>query len=238
VDIVSEVTIDTGKRIRNFRKMRNLTLAQLALNICKSQSTISKYETGEIAVDIDTLYDIADALHIHVEQLLCSRQNRVCISSNDYHPAFFSGISQFYSYLFDGRSNQLIRCVFDVLSQAEDNRYKIMMYMNFKNFETYQNCENTYWGYIEHYDALTNIKLTNQDTPMEKASVQILASYLDSTTKWGLFNGFSSRPMMPIAIKMLFSKEQLKEDADLIRQLKVSKDDIRLLKLYNMMSVT
>lgn len=112
------------------------------------------------------------------------------------------------------------------------------MYMNFKNFETYQNCENTYWGYIEHYDALTNIILTNQDTPMEKASVQILASYLDSPTKWGLFNGFSSRPMMPIAIKMLFSKEQLKEDADLIRQLKVSKDDIRLLKLYNMMSVT
>lgn len=218
--------------------MRNLTLAQLALIICKSQSTISKYETGEIAIDIDTLYDIADALHIHVEQLLCSRQNRVCIASNDYHPAFFSEISQFYSYLFDGRSNQLIRCVFDVLSQAEDNRYKIMMYMNFKNFETYQNCENTYWGYIEHYDALTNIILTNQDTPMEKASVQILASYLDSPTKWGLFNGFSSRPMMPIAIKMLFSKEQLKEDADLIRQLKVSKDDIRLLKLYNMMSVT
>lgn len=234
---MSEITIDMGKRMRNFRKMRNLTLAQLALIICKSQSTISKYETGEIAIDIDTLYDIADALHIHVEQLLCGR-NRACIASNDYNPAFFSGISQFYSYLFDGRSNQLIRCVFDVLSQAEDNRYNIMMYMNFKNFKTYQNCENTYWGYIEHYDALTNIILTNQDTPMEKASVQILASYLDSTTKWGLFNGFSSRPMMPIAIKMLFSKEQLKEDADLIRQLKVSKDDIRLLKLYNMMSVT
>jgi hypothetical protein len=73
---------------------------------------------------------------------------------------------------------------------------------------------------------------------MEKARVQILASYLDSNTKWGLFNGFSSRPMMPVAIKMLFSKERLKEDAELIRQLKVSREDIRLLKLYNMMSVT
>ena len=44
--------------------------------------------------------------------------------------------------------------------------------------------------------------------------------------------------MMPIAIKMLFSKCRLKEDADLVRLLKVSKDDVRLLKLYNMLSVT
>ena len=153
-------------------------------------------------------------------------------------PVFFNGVSQFYSYLFDGRSNQLIRCVFDILSKTEDNRYKIMMYMNYKDFKNYQKCENTYWGYIEHYDALTNISLTNQDMPMEKASIQILASYLASDTKWGLFNGFSSRPMMPIAIKMLLSKDRLKENEELIRQLKVSKDDIRLLKLYNMMSVT
>ena len=110
--------------------------------------------------------------------------------------------------------------------------------MNYKDLKNYQNCENTYWGYIEHYDAMTHISLTNQDTPMEKASVQILASYLDSDTKWGLFNGFSSRPMMPIAIKMLLSKSVLKEDIALIQQLKVTKDDIRMLKLYNMLSVT
>ena len=72
---------------------------------------------------------------------------------------------------------------------------------------------------------------------MEKASVQILASFLSSDTKWGLWNGFSTRPMMPIAMKMLFSKTRLKEDAALLKKLKVSKDDIRLLKLYNMLSV-
>ena len=44
--------------------------------------------------------------------------------------------------------------------------------------------------------------------------------------------------MMPIAIKMLLSKTRLKEDEELIRQLKVSKEDVRLLKLYNMLSVT
>ena len=90
------------------------------------------------------------------------------IAGSGANPAFFSGVSQFYSYLFDGRSNRIMRCVFDVLSETEDHRYKIMMYMNYKDFQNYQNCENTYYGYIEHYDAMTHITLTNQDTPWKR----------------------------------------------------------------------
>lgn len=234
---MSQINQEIGKKIRIFRKMRNLTLDELALKIYKSKSTISKYEKGEIAIDIETLYDIADALMINVEQLLYVENNIPLSSQSLQIPSFFDGISQFYSYLYDGRSQQLIRCVFDVLFEAKTNQFKVMMYMNFKDFNSYQNCENTYWGYMEHFNALTNIILTNQDSPMEKASVQILASYLDNDTKYGLFNGFSSRPMMPVAAKMLFSKKKLKEDQNLIQLLKISKEDIRLLKLYNMMSV-
>ena len=234
---MSEISIQIGERIRSSRKNRDMTLADLSGIIHKSKSTISKYESGEIAIDIETLYEIAAALDVHVEQLLwCPPRRTDMISSGT--PAFFRGISQFFSYLYDGRSSSLIRCVFDVLAQGEDDQYRIMMYMNFRDYENYQKCENTYWCYIEHYDAITNIQLTNQHMPMEKASVKILASSLSADTKWGLFCGFSSRPMMPIAIKMLFSRNRLPEDAHLIHQLKVSKDDIRLLKLYNMLSVT
>ena len=235
---MSDINKYVGQQIRNYRKLRKKTLEQLAEEICKSKSTVSKYEKGEITVDVETLYDLADALQVHVEELLYCRPNRVQITGRSANPAFFSGLSQFYSYIYDGRSNQIVKCVFDVLSLTEKYKYKIMMYMNFKDFDNYMKCETTYWGYIEHYDAMTLISLVNRDTPMEQASVQILASYLDSDTKWGLFNAVSSRPMMPIAMKMLFSKTPLKEDAALIGQLKVSKDDIRLLKLYNMLSVT
>lgn len=234
---MTDISIQIGKRIRTFRKKRNITLEDLASRIHKSKSTISKYETGEISVDIETMYEIADALEIHVEQLLWCPPRRTAMHSMRT-PAFFDGISQFFSYIYDGRNNGLIRCVFDVLSETENDQYKVMMYMNFKDFSNYQNCENTYWGYIEHYDAITNIQLTNQDMPMEKASAKILASSLSANTKWGLFCGFSSRPMMPIATKTLFSREILPENGELIRQLKISKDDVRLLKLYNMLVVT
>lgn len=232
------ISQEVGKKLNTFRKARGLTLEALARQVCKSKSTLSKYEKGEISLDLETLYELAQALGIHVEQLLYVPPERTPIRDSPASPAFFKGLSRFYGYIFDGRANRLIRCVFDVLAPSEENGYKIMMYMNFQDYAHYEDCENTYWGYIVHFDALTRISLTNQDTPMEQASVQVLASYLDSQTKWGLFTGFSSRPMMPIATKMLLSKQVLKEDEDVLKSLKISREDIRILKLYNMLSIT
>ena len=62
---MSEINVEVGKRIHNFRKNRKMTLDELSAIVFKSKSTLSKYEKGEISVDVETLYDLADALHIH-----------------------------------------------------------------------------------------------------------------------------------------------------------------------------
>ena len=235
---MSEITMEVGKRIRGMRKRRNMTLEELAAVIHKSKATISKYEKGEISVDIETLYEIADALHIHVEQLLYNRPASSTVGFHGTAPGFFAGLTQFYGYIFDGRDNHIIQCVFDVLSENDPGQYKVMMYMNFYDFQHYQRCETTYYGYMEHYDTLSDINLTNQDSPMEKASCKVLAAYLDAPTKWGLWTGISSRPLMPIATKILLSKSPLTADAELAKRLKISREDVRLLKLYNMLPVT
>ena len=107
---MSEISKEIGKQIRSFRKRRGMTLDDLSRIICKSKSTISKYEKGEIPLDVETLYEIAGALQIYVEQLLYCLPGRTAISAGTDSPAFFAGCSQFYSYLFDGRNGQLIRC--------------------------------------------------------------------------------------------------------------------------------
>lgn len=235
---MSEITVEIGQRIRMFRKRRSLTLAQLSQLLDKNLSTVSKYETGDISVDVETLYRIADALHVHIEQLiyLPSRRREMAVQSP--RPNFFRDTSRFYAYVFDGRSNRLIRCFFELGPEEEEGRGKISMYMNFSDYDHYEDCENTYRGYIRHYDAVTSMLLTNQDTQMEVVHIQILASFMDSATKWGLFSGLSFRPMMPVASKMLFSKERLTENAQLIQQLKISREDIRILKLYNSFAIT
>lgn len=235
---MSEIAVEIGRRIRGMRKERNMTLEELASAIQKSKATVSKYEKGEISVGVETLYEIADVLRVHVEQLLYCRPADGERLHSGCTPAFFSGLVRFYGYVFDGRDHHIIRCVFDVLSETNPNQFKIMMYMNYYEFEHYQRCETTYYGYMEHYDTLSDINLTNQDSPMEKASCKVLAAYLNSPVKWGLWTGVSSRPIMPVATKMLLSKERLHEDADLVHRLKISREDIRRLKLYNMLPVT
>ena len=234
---MSVISEEIGRNIHNYRKISHMTQEQLASSISKSKTTLSKYEKGTIIVDIETLYDIAEVLHVHVEQLLYQLPVKEEMPVSRRNSTFFQGVSQFYAYLFDGRTNKLIRCVFDIVSSTDEGKQGIRLYMNFQNYDNYRQCETTYYGYIEHFDALTNIILTNENSPIEKASAHILASYQHSDIKWGLFNGISSRPIMPISIKMLFSRIRLEETDELIQQLIVNKDDIRLLKLYNMMSV-
>ncbi|MBR0596437.1 helix-turn-helix domain-containing protein [Sinanaerobacter chloroacetimidivorans] len=232
-----KITIEIGSKIRSFRKLRGYTVQQLSDLINKSKATLSKYESGQIDIDIITMYDIAAALKIQVEQLLPLPTYKKYVP-NDKIPAFFRDLSQFYIYMFDGRSRSLNRCVVDVLSQMTPDTFKIVMYLNSRDHEHYQNCEFSYFGTMKHYDSLTHLILQNQDSPIEQVIVTVMASFVNVDIKWGLFFGLSFRPLMPCAEKALLSRSPLKEDEKLLKQLMVSKEDIRLLKLYNMMTVT
>ena len=223
---MSELSMEIGKRIRYFRTGKNMTLEELATAVCKSKATLSKYEKGDIVIDIETMYEIADAL------------DKRTTDEREIDPVFFRGRNRLYAYFYDGRIRKINRTVCDILSKTDVNQYKLIMYMNYKNLDRYQQCENTYIGYIKHFDALSIIEVVHQTNPMEHGSVQILASFMDSEVKWGLWNGISSRPLMPVACKMLFAQKPLKEDVELEEMLKISKDDIRVMKMYNFFSVT
>lgn len=235
---MSTISKEVGRKIKNFRKYKGLTVQQLANEINKSKATVSKYESGDITIDLVTLYNIADALNIQVEQLLYMEPKQTSILTDNIPSTFFKNSTQFYSYFYDGRNNKLVRSVVHILAQPDTNRYKTMLYMNVKDFKNYQECENTYWGYTEHYDTLTTIILKNQATPLENITINILASFVESEKKMGLMSGVSFRPFMPIALKMLFSKIPLAENPELINDLKISKDDIRIMKIFNMLTVT
>lgn len=120
------INMEIDKKIKNIRKSKNMTIQELANSINKSKSTVSKYENGDISIDIQTLYEISNALNVHVEQLLYIRSN---------------------------------------------------------------------------IDNIHNNNIVN-------------------------------------ALKMLFSKKPLEENTDLVKKLKISKEDIKLMKLYNMFTVT
>ena len=67
---LSDIKQYVGNRIKTLRKEQKLTLQQLADMIHKSRATVSKYENGEISIDVETLQDIAEALDTDVNQLV------------------------------------------------------------------------------------------------------------------------------------------------------------------------
>ncbi len=231
-----DISQEAGARIRYYRKQKQITLDQLAEKICKSKSCLSKYETGQIALDIPTLYDIAEALDIRVTQLLyLPKQNMDTAAGNI--PAFFSGLDRIYIYYYDGRSNQILACVLDILEQVENGKYHIQMYMNVKDYDHYQLCENVYDGTMTHFDTLSLLVMQNQDMEMDHYQIGVPSPYMNAPVKWGLAYGISSRPLMPTSTKVLLSKAIQKETPELEKDLRISKEDIRLMKMYNMLTI-
>lgn len=150
------VAQETGALIRYYRKERQMTVEQLAAAICKSKSCVSKYETGQIAVDLPALYDIAAALDVRVTQLLYLPPVASSTAPFGVVPAFFAGLSQFFLYYYDGRSNQITRCVVDIINENERGVYRVQMFMNVKDYNRYHLCENVYYGTMTHYNMITS----------------------------------------------------------------------------------
>ena len=58
-----------AQRIRMYRTRQHMTIDTLARKLHVSTSTISKYENGRLALNVATLFEIADALNVSVNQL-------------------------------------------------------------------------------------------------------------------------------------------------------------------------
>ncbi|MBF4692266.1 helix-turn-helix domain-containing protein [Fusibacter ferrireducens] len=237
---MSDYLIELGAILRNARKFRGLTIQQLADKIQKSKSTLSKYERGEIAIDILTINDISQALKISIDELLPSSNkfeihdpSTIIVNA----PSFFKGNTSFYSYYYDGRNKSIICSNILVKKNNESDSTHIQMYMNIKDLSFPQACENTYNGLMTHYDMITRIDLINCDTPIEKASIAILSPFAENDFRWGLWSGISTRPVMPASIKMLFTKLPQKIDSDLKKKLIITQEDYKQIKHYNMFTV-
>jgi repressor LexA len=59
-----------GNNIKKYRKNRNLSLQALGEKVGVTKKTISRYENGEIKVDMSRLADIATAMNLDVSKLL------------------------------------------------------------------------------------------------------------------------------------------------------------------------
>ena len=96
---MSKITEHVGQRIRTCRKKKGYTIEEFSKMINKSKATLSKYENGSIAIDIDTLLDIAEALEMdlsHLVDYISPKSKRSAAHGNSYFNSAY-----FYVYYLD-----------------------------------------------------------------------------------------------------------------------------------------
>ena len=232
----------TGAKIRNYRKMKKLTIQQLADSIHKSRATVSKYETGEIALDLGTLYDISETLDVSLSQL------------TDYHPKKeteeeeisidFSGKSPFfqadrlYFYFYDGRYDRLKEAVIDVYKKAvnEDGCFEASMSIR-STTATGRSSEVYYTGTVLYSDMLIRFTFLNKYNKLEQDLLYIFNPLELRDFTEGLLCGISSADLMPCAFKCLVTLSPNANYQELRDHLMLTPKEIRRWQKLNMFIV-
>ncbi len=221
---MKEINQHVGRRIRMYRKSRRLTLQQLADRIHKSKSSVSKYETGEITLDIETLAEISEVLQVSIHQLT---DYQPLSDTSAIHPASCRGISPFfrarrmYFYFYDGKSECLKDGIIDIReSETEPGNYTADLSISVV-MPSGRNRGLFYSGKVVYSDMLIRFSFVNQYNPLEEDLLYIFnpLEFRDYTD--GLLCGISSADLMPCAFKCLVTitpqehTEELKKTASI-----------------------
>ena len=227
---MKDINAHIGARIRLYRKAKKLTLTALSGMIHKSKATISKYETGDIAIDVETLYDIA--LDVNIAQLM------------DYSPEPSKHSSQLggffpqeriYVYFYDGRTGKI------VCNLLELNRTlspcAAIFYLDVPSFDSLADCRSLYYGTAEYFDTVTNFSFANQTNRIEHVSLCAVNPFDRVEQVQGMLTGISRYPLLPVSIKCVLSPNMLALNKELEERLILSKRDMKLIKSLNMFAV-
>lgn len=238
---MSQISQYIGARIRSFRRAQGMTLQQLADKIHKSRASISKYETGEIAVDIETLYEISEALQVELTAL------------TDYHPAKpastqpMSGCSgqspffqaqELYFYFYDGRYNRLKNGVIYIKkdTEAPDGSCEATFSIT-SNTPTGRSSETHYSGRVVYSDMLIRFSFVNLFNALEEDLLYIFNPLEQRDFTEGLLCGISSSDLMPCAFKCLVTLSPQKPSEELKQRLIITSKELRRWQKMNMLIV-
>ncbi|MDR1953897.1 MAG: helix-turn-helix domain-containing protein [Clostridiales Family XIII bacterium] len=221
------------RRICGYRKANNLTLEDLGKRINKSKTTVWKYENGQIDIDIETLFEISDALNVSAPFLLESST----IAEDAAQPDKVAGsnLSRYYMYFFDGHSKKPARSLIIVAGGRE--RESTLFY-HLKSFTETETCRDFYTGQAFIADPYINFVFQNANNPVEKLFIVAKEPFKKHGVMKGILTGISYKMFQPISFKVLISIRRLSEDEELWNWLKFSKEDLAEFRKHNSFTLT
>ncbi len=227
---MSDYSVLVGNRIRSYRKQIDYTLDEFAERIHKSKSTLSKYENGTVLMDLDTLYEICQELHISVSQLLEEKAGTEIRTSLSQPMGFFKDTGNYYMYhLQDER--KIVRSVLQISSEAtSEGNLKVAWYDGISDLVDLHIARYFYRGECYYSGMHINFIFYNFSNPVEKAFILVHNTLRNTDETTGIITGVSGEGFMPVSFKALFSKHLIHDESYLLTSLHPTKNEQLIFK--------
>lgn len=231
--MVDPVLAHVGGRIRLYRKTIGMSMEELAERIHKSKGSVSKYESGLVAVDVKTLCHIAEALHIAPYHLLdFTPKQREQLSSPANNP--FVKAERLYLYHMDRQAVHVSVLKLDAVEEESPARATLFYKVKDPNSPSFMEpCDCIYHGQMFTHDMVLCFVLRNHYNPVENILLNFVIPMRKADVLYGMISGLTVDPLAPTAHKMLLSAEPMTIDGKLRMCLTIQPETFKEMKRGN-----
>lgn len=222
-----------GNNIKKYRTAYHLTLKDLSERLHKSISTVSKYENGEISLDLPTFLEIAQTFHLSPSILLSG----VCVIPSDNETKAEKS-ETLYMYTYSGPEKEIIQSLIETFpSDTGETIWQAHMYNDIKDFRKPGECNGFYTGTYTKNGFIGTYILNNQVSVSEHVLISCVKNLVNPNQQVGLVSGLSNYTMLPVTFKTILSSVEITDRRLLTDHLLFTKEDFKIMKQYHYISV-
>lgn len=215
--------ITIGKILKIRRKAMNLTITDVSKMVHRSESMISKYENGEVAVPLDVLREICKVLNTDLSVLLSYAMDASSMRSDDRI------MKHKYIYWYSGYYKNVCNAVIEY-QIGSDN---VTLFRNVRNGATdLYDCSDIYSGQLVVSDHTINLTLRNTNLPKDCLEIAIPTLSSEKDYVKGLIITINDK-YQHISTKCIVSNTAMKRSDELIGLLKLTRSEIKNIQKEN-----
>ncbi len=229
-----EINKTVGMNLRKYRTASKMTLQELSHLLHKSVSTISKYENGDIPLDVPTLMKLAQIFQTSPQFLLAGGEDEEPQSG----PVSTEPAELRYVYTYGSRRRSIVQSLMEQCALlGRPNVYKVQFFNNVQSLDDPGSCSGLYTGEYVKEGVLGTYLLKNRSSQYEYVMISCINSLVNPNQQLGLMSGLSNYTMLPVSLKVLISRTKLTDTAALKEALILSRQDFQMMKQKNCLTI-
>lgn len=220
---------DLGKKLRACRNAKGLTLGQVSAAIGKSIGTLSKYEKGEIAIDLKVLTELCTLFNVDLSTVLPATKKEPDSAHLERYASDL--VDLLYLYWYKAGENTLY------VSAIENNNIDrtSTLYFDLQDTQDIYSSRFVYTGNVTYSDFHIDYHFKNISAPYDSLSLTV-PTFSKQPYRIGLLMTITFYSQA-VAIKCLASTTPITDQELLLRTLTVTPEEIKTLRATNFFTV-